>query len=165
MCITLLLQEVRSNLIVQSDFEEHDNLQKQRWRLRNPFRNWIYFETYSCAMPSLGHYCSNIVFDMHIKYLSDQKQYCQWGDQTSSHDNSNEEKLEQWRERGGYLQLKPPSSLACWYIRPRWYPRPGMISYDVWISDDMCVIYNDIYGYGYHGLDIMLADIYIHLSW
>ena len=72
-----------------------------------------------------------------------------------------QEKLEQLRERGGYLQLKPPSSLACWYIRPRWYPRPGMISYDVWISRDMYIICNDIYGYGYHGLDIMLADISI----
>ena len=51
-----------------------------------------------------------------------------------------QEKLEQLRERGGYLQLKPPSSLACWYIRPRWYPRPGMISYDVWISNDMYII-------------------------
>ena len=108
-----------------------------------------------------GHFHFRIVFDKHIKYLPDQKQYCQWGDQTSSHDNSNEEKLEQWRERGGYLQLKPPSFLVYWYIRPRWYLRPGMISYDVWISRDMYIIHNDIYGYGYLGLDIMLADISI----
>ena len=96
-------------------------------------------------VPCQGHYHFRIVFDKHIKYLPDQKQYCQWGDQTSSHDNSNEEKLEQWRERGGYLQLKPPSFLVYWYIRPRWYLRPGMISYDVWISRDMYLIYNDIY--------------------
>ena len=38
-----------------------------------------------CAMPRALLFL--IVFDMHIKYLQDQKQYCQRGDQTSSHEN------------------------------------------------------------------------------